>query len=329
MRNDRLRTIFRRNSPRLGLLAVTVGFWLWFAVFATGFTSDFNMFTLLRFAAVQVTIAFGQMIALSAGEMNLSLGAIGGAVAMCAGGLMEIFHLDPLLAVPIGLGLGALLGATNGFLVVRTGINSFVITLATASVYTGLMLAITAADSYDDLPEAFLTFSRIRVLGYPVSPLVLVMLFAAVLLWLLYNKTRLGREILAVGANRRAAAMSGVNVNLTLIKTHMLSGLLAGLAGILNAAMLADAVPRIGMDWLLPSFAIAVIGGTAITGGSVSVGGVIIGGLLVAGITNGVLLLNVSNFFVNLFLGLILLLAVSLDRIRAVVAERWSLRAAR
>lgn len=321
-----MRNTLRRNSPRLGLLAVTAAFWLWFALFATGFTSDFNMFTLLRFAAVQITIAFGQMIALSAGEMNLSLGAIGGAVAMCAGGLMEVLHLDPLLAVPIALALGAVMGAINGLLVVRTGINSFVITLATASVFTGLMLAITQADSYDDLPQAFLTFSRIRVLGYPVSPLVLVMLGAAVALWLLYNKTRLGREILSVGANRRAAAMSGINVDMTLIKTHMLSGLLAGLAGVLNAAMLADAVPRIGMDWLLPSFAIAVIGGTAITGGSVSVGGAVIGGLLVASITNGVLLLNVSNFFVNLFLGLILLLAVSLDRIRAVVAERWSLR---
>jgi ribose transport system permease protein len=329
MANERLRSMLRRNSPRLGLLAVTLSFWLFLTIFATGFTSDFNMFTLLRFAAVQITIAFGQMIALSAGQMNLSLGAIGGAVAMCAGGLMELFHLDPLLAVPIGLALGALMGATNGFLVVRTGINSFVITLATASVYTGLMLAITAADSYDDLPEAFLTFSRIRVLGYPVSPLVLVMLVAAALLWLLYNKTRLGREILSVGANPRAAAMSGVNVGLTLIKTHMLSGLLAGLAGIMNAAMLADAVPRIGMDWLLPSFAIAVIGGTVITGGSVSVGGAIIGGLLVASITNGVLLLNVSNFFVNLFLGLILLLAVSLDRIRAVIGERMALRSTR
>ena len=329
MRNDRLRGILKRNSPRLGLLAVTVSFWVFFALFATGFTNDFNMFTLLRFAAVQITIAFGQMIALSAGEMNLSLGAIGGAVAMLVGGLMEVLHLDPLLAIPVGLALGALLGVTHGLLVVRTGINSFVITLATASVYTGLMLAITAADSYDDLPDAFLTFSRIRVLGYPVSPLVLVMLVAAAALWLLYDKTRLGREILAVGANRRAAAMSGVNVSLTLIKTHMLSGLLAGLAGVLSAAMLADAVPRIGMDWLLPSFAIAVIGGTAITGGSVSVFGVIIGGLLVASITNGVLLLNVSNFFVNLFLGLILLLAVSLDRIRAVIGERLALRSAR
>ena len=129
--------ILRRNSPRLGLLAVTIGFWVWFALFATGFTSDFNMFTLLRFAAVQITIAFGQMIALSAGEMNLSLGAIGGAVAMCAGGLMELFHLDPVLAIPIALALGALMGALNGLLTVRTGINSFVITLATASVYTG------------------------------------------------------------------------------------------------------------------------------------------------------------------------------------------------
>jgi ribose transport system permease protein len=269
------------------------------------------------------------MIALSAGEMNLSLGAIGAGVAMCVGGLMELLHLDPLLAIAIGLALGAAMGAFNGLLVVRTGINSFVITLATASVYTGLMLAITQADSYDDLPQAFLTFSRIRVLDFPVSPLVLMMLGAAVVLWLLYDKTRLGREILAVGSNRRAAAMSGVNVGTTIIKTHLLSGLLAGLAGVMTVGMLAGAVPRIGLDWLLPSFAIAVIGGTAITGGTVSVGGAIIGGLLVASITNGVLLLSVSNFFVNLFLGLILLLAVSLDRIRAVLEERWSLRAAR
>jgi ribose transport system permease protein len=320
-----MRNTLRLNQSRLGLLAVTIVFWASFAIFAQGFLSDFNLFTLLRFAAVQVVVAFGQMIALSAGEMNLSLGAIGGAVAMCAGGLMEVFSLSPFLAIPIALALGALLGSVNGVLTVRTGINSFVITLATASVFTGLMLAITQAHSYDDLPSAFLTFSRIRVLGFPVSPLVLVMLLAAVLLWLIYNKTRLGREILAVGSNRRAAAMSGINVGATLIKTHMLSGLLAGLAGIMTAAMLADAVPRIGMDWLLPSFAIAVIGGTAITGGTVSVGGAIIGGFLVAGITNGVLLLNVSNFFVNLFLGLILLLAVSLDRIRSVAMTRLSL----
>jgi ribose transport system permease protein len=320
-----MRNTLRLNQSMLGLLAVTIVFWASFAIFAQGFLSDFNLFTLLRFAAVQVVVAFGQMIALSAGEMNLSLGAIGGAVAMCAGGLMEVFSLSPFLAIPIALALGALLGSVNGVLTVRTGINSFVITLATASVFTGLMLAITQAHSYDDLPSAFLTFSRIRVLGFPVSPLVLVMLLAAVLLWLLYDKTSLGREILAVGSNRRAAAMSGIPVGATLIKTHALSGLLAGLAGIMTAAMLADAVPVIGMDWLLPSFAIAVIGGTAITGGTVSVGGAIIGGFLVAGITNGVLLLNVSNFFVNLFLGLILLLAVSLDRIRSVTMTRLSL----
>ncbi len=163
----RCENILRRNSAQLGLLAVTIAFWVVFARLRHRLPSDFNLFTLLRFAAVQITIAFGQMIALSAGEMNLSLGAIGGAVAMCAGGLMEMLHLDPLLAIPIALALGALMGALNGFLTVRTGINSFVITLATASVYTGLMLAITQADSYDDLPEAFLTFSRIRVMGYP------------------------------------------------------------------------------------------------------------------------------------------------------------------
>jgi ribose transport system permease protein len=315
----------KRSWTRYGLSLVVFAFWLFFVWRAEGFLTEFNMFTLLRFAAVQITIAFAQMVALSAGEMNLSIGAIGGMVAMFAGGMMEMLGMPPLAAIALGLLLSTILGLINGLLITRTGINSFVITLATSSIFTGIMLIVTRADSYDALPESFLTFSRVRTFGLAISPLVWIMIAAAVSLYLLYTQTALGREILAVGANRRAAQMSGLNLSVIMIKTHVISGLLAGVAGIMSAAMLADAVPVIGTDWLLGSFAAPAIGGTAITGGSVSVLGTVLGGLLIASITNGVLLLNVSNFFVNFFLGIVLLLAVGLDRLRTVYAERTSL----
>lgn len=315
----------RKSWSRYGLLLITMLFWLFFIWRAEGFLTEFNMFTLIRFAAVEITIAFSQMVALSAGEMNLSVGAIGGIVAMFVGGMMELFGFPPLVAISVGLLLATLLGLLNGLLIVRTGINSFIITLATSSIFTGIMLIVTKADSFDALPENFLTFSRVRTFGMAISPLFWIMIITAVLLYLLYKYTAMGREILAVGANRRAAQMSGLSVNRIITITHILSGLLAGIAGIMSVAMLADAVPVIGTDWLLGSFAIPAVGGTAITGGSVSVFGTVLAGFLISSITNGVLLLNVSNFFVNFFLGLVLLLAVGLDRLRKVYAERTSL----
>lgn len=315
----------KRSWSRFGLLLVLMAFWAFFIWRAQGFLTEYNLFTLVRFASVQIMIAFAQMVALSAGEMNLSIGAIGGMVAMFAGGMMEILGVPPLIAIAISLTLSVILGLINGFLITRTGINSFIITLATSSIFTGIMLIVTKADSFDSLPESFLTFSRQRTLGLALSPLFWIMILTAIVLWLLYSRTSLGREILAVGANRRAAQMSGLNQRTILMQTHALSALLAGVAGIMSAAMLADAVPIIGTDWLLGSFAATAVGGTVITGGAVSVFGTVLGGLLIASIYNGVLLLNVSNFFVNFFLGLVLLLAVGLDRLRKVYAERTSL----
>ena len=315
----------KRSWSRFGLFLVLMAFWAFFIWRAEGFLTEYNLFTLVRFASVQIMIAFAQMVALSAGEMNLSIGAIGGMVAMFAGGMMEMFGVPPLIAIAASLALAVILGLINGFLITRTGINSFIITLATSSIFTGIMLIVTKADSFDSLPESFLTFSRQRTLGLALSPLFWIMIVTAIVLCLVYNRTALGREILAVGANRRAAQMSGLNHRTILIKTHVLSALLAGVAGIMSAVMLADAVPIIGTDWMLGSFAATAVGGTAITGGAVSVFGTVLGGLLIASIYNGVLLLNVSNFFVNFFLGLVLLLAVYLDRLRKVYAERTSL----
>ncbi len=319
--NERAAQALRLWS-RLGLLLVNVAFWTLFTVAAPGFLSDYNLFTLLRFVSVQIVIGLSQMVALSVGEMNLAVGAIGAIVALMTGGLMQVLGVPPILAMILGFGFALLAGAINGLLIVRTGINSFIITLATSSMFTGLMLITTKAKAYDALPASFVEFGKMRLFELPLSPLVLIMLAVAAFLFFMYRSTALGRQMLAVGANRRAASMSGVQTPRVLVIAHMVSAGTAGIAGIMMAAMLGSAVPVIGQDWLLPSFAAPAIGGTLISGGIVSVFGAVMGGLLIGSITNGLLLLNVSNFWLNLFLGVVLLSAVVLDRVRVIQTSR-------
>ena len=158
-----------RQVALLALLLVTVGFWIYFSVAASGFTSDFNLFSLLRFAAIQITIGFAQMVALSIGDLNLAVGAIGGATGMIAGWAMQFLGLPPLVAVLFALAAGTLLGFGNALLITWTRINSFIVTLATASLITGAMLILTHSDPFSRLPDSFTSFSETEVAGLPVS----------------------------------------------------------------------------------------------------------------------------------------------------------------
>ncbi len=316
----------RKGWYRLGLLLVTGLFWLLFAWQAKGFLNSFNIFTLLRFASIQVMVGFAQMIALSAGEMDLSVGAIGCGVAMFSGALMQLLHVPFPLAILFGLLLGATAGLFNGLLVVTTKISSFIITLATLSMFSGIMFITTKANAFTVLPKGFFDLSRVWTFGLPISPLVWVVVVVAVILYFMYANTALGRKILSVGANRRAAEMSGIRSSRIRVTVFVLVGIVAGLAGLMDAARLESAGPIIGTEWLLASFAVPAIGGTSIFGGSVAVFGAVLGGILTSTITNGVLLMNVSNFFVNSFLGLILLFAVGLDRLQKVYRERTTVR---
>jgi ribose transport system permease protein len=316
----------RRFDPlklwsRLGLLLVNVGIWALFAALAGGFLSDFNLFTLLRLTSIQIVIGLAQMVVLAIGDMNLAVGAIGGVVAMFTGAILQLAGLPLELALPLALAFGVLAGIVNGVLIVVTRINSFIITLATAGIFTGLMLIVTKANSYSGLPLSLVSFSGRQVLGLTmISPYVPIMLGVALALFALYRSTRLGREMLAVGANRRAAAMSGIAVSRIVIVAHGLSGGLAAVAGVMTVGLLGTAAPVIGNDWLLASFVAPIVGGTLLSGGIVSVWGTVLGGVLVGTITNGLFLLGVSSFWLNTFFGLVLLAAVWLDRLGRVAA---------
>ena len=306
-------------SNEFGLLALNVIAAVIFATALPGFTTPFSLFTLSRQIGIDTMIGLSMMAVIVTGGLDLSVGAIGACSAMAFGYFAERLGLPLALAIPAALALGGMLGSINGTVIVRSGVHSFIITLASMSIYFGVMIYLSKAEAFHGLPAEVAIFGRMKAFG-PVSVLLVTTLVAGAGLLVLYRFTRLGREILAAGASPRAAELSGVPVGRTVIACHTLAGALAALAGLMLTARTGAAVPsmagHLGQDWLLPAFLAPVLGGSLLTGGRVSVAGTLLGAAFVTIITSGLLLMRVSEFWVQACLGFMLLAAVLIDRAR-------------
>lgn len=281
------------------------------------FLSPFNIQVLLAAVAVNAVIAMAQMVIIAVGQMNLSVGAIGGLAAVCFAGMMQVWGLPPLPAALLGLGIGVAAGLINGLLIAWTGITAFVITLASLSVFKGANLGITRAQPFYQIPEAVKAFGNTTMLGplpWLVAPAAMVVFGA----WYLLNRQPIGRFILAVGGNPHAAELSGISIARTVVVAHALSGFLAALAGIMLVGRLQIGQPSIGDDWLILSFAAPVIGGAVLAGGHVSVAGTVLGVVIVAIITQSLVLFEIDPFVVQIVLGGLILWAVGINRLREV-----------
>ena len=281
------------------------------------FASAFNIEILLLAIATNTMIALSQMIIVAIGQMNLSVGAIGGLTAIAFAGLMQVWGLPPPVAAIAALAIGVAAGALNGYLIARTGISAFIITLATLSIFKGINLGITRAQPFYGVPDSVKAFGNTAMLG-PLPWLILPTLLVALAIWYLLNRQRLGRYILAVGGNANAAELSGISVFTAIVCAHALSGLLAALAGVMLVARLQIGQPTIGDDWLILSFAAPVIGGAVLAGGHVSVGGTVLGVAIVAIITQALVLFEIDPFLVQVVLGGLILWAVGVNRFREV-----------
>jgi ribose transport system permease protein len=298
------------------LVAIVIGS-LALAFVSPNFLTEFNIYVMLRSFCVGLLVGFAQMVTLGVGQMNIAVGAIGGLVAICFGGMMEVWGLPIAAAVPLALLIGIVAGAINGLLTVRTGINGFIITLATASAFTGINFGITKSIPFYKMPPALVAFGEQHLFAFPY--LLIAPLIVAAVLWLFFARTVPGRQLLAFGGNAQAAELSGISRERVIVLAHVLSGLLAAIAAVLAVAQLGSAQPSIGSDWLLLSFAAPIIGGAALTGGSISVVGTIFAVVLIALIENGMVLVNVDPYWVEFLLGALILAAVWLNRWRAVV----------
>ena len=285
--------------------------------FSPNFLSAFNIQTLLLAIAVNVLIAFSQMIIIAIGQMNLSVGAIGGLSAIAFAGMIEVWGVPAPYAAIAALLAGVACGVLNGVLISVTGISAFVITLATLSIYKGINLGITHAQPFYGVPESVKALGTAALIG-PVPMLILPTLIAAAALWFLLARLPAGRFILAVGGNEHAASLSGISVRKVVILAHAISGLLAACAGILLVARLQIGQPSIGDDWLILSFAAPVIGGAVLAGGHVSVAATSLGVVIVALITQALVLFSIDPFLVQVVLGSLILAAVGINRLRQV-----------
>ena len=285
------------------------------------FLSPFNIQILLLAISVNALVAFAQMVIIAIGQMNLSVGAIGGLAAISFAGMMEVWGLPWPIAAVLSLAIGLAAGLTNGLLCAYTGISAFVITLATLSVYKGINLGITEAQPFYQIPEIVKSLGNTTVLG-PIPWLVVPFALSAIVLWYLLFRLPLGRSILAVGGNTHAAELSGISVPRIVVFAHAVSGFLAAMAGIMLVARLQLGQPSIGDDWLILSFAAPIIGGAVLTGGRVSVGGTCCGVAIVAIITQVLVLFNINPFLVQVVLGGLILWAVGVNRIREVRGQR-------
>src|SRR6202162_4482117 len=151
------------------------------AVVSPNFLSEFNFYVLLRSVCVSMLVAFAQMVTLAVGQMNLSVGALGGMVAILFGGMMEVFGVPLWLAIPIALAIGVLGGLVNGLLAAHTGINGFMVTLATGSAFTGVNLGLTKSVPFYNMPHALQNFGTGRIGAFPfllIAPLAVTPLLA-------------------------------------------------------------------------------------------------------------------------------------------------------
>ena len=305
-----------RQSEWFGLLLIAVVASVVLALSKPAFLSTHNLYVLMLGFSLSVLVALAQMIIIAIGQMNLSVGAMGGLVAIIFAGMMEVWGLPPALAALFGLLIGVAAGFFNGYVTVKTGISAFVVTLATLSIFKGINLGITEAQPFYQIPDS------VRILGNgrigPMPYLLFLPLVIIFTMTVLINRSVIGRQILAVGANLNAARLSGISVTRIVIIAHMISGALAALAGMLTVARLQLGDPMIGNDWLIISFAAPVIGGAVLTGGKVSVIGTCLGVVIITLITNALVLLQVDPFYVQLLLGALILAAVGVNRYREV-----------
>lgn len=295
-----------RTMPNMRALVPYLAFVLIFAFFSImafdRFNTLHNFSTILQQATVLAIVAFGMHFVISTGSIDLSVGStlslaglVGAAVSLWAGPL----------GIVAALGVGALVGLFNGVVFTYLKVPSFMVSLGTLLAVQGLTIV------YSRSNPIVIDASIMPIGMFPNIVYVAAGVF--VLCYVLYNHTTFGRYCMAIGGDERVSGMSGLPVNAIKVSVFVVSGLLAGLGGIVMAARLGAATPTAGSAFELSVISAVVLGGTPLTGGVGSMQNTVIGALIIAMLGNGLIILGISSEIQKIITGLILILAVFLS----------------
>ncbi|CAH5368420.1 ABC transporter permease [Klebsiella oxytoca] len=297
----------RDAGTLIGLLIIIVTFSFLSPVFLT----LPNLLNILQQSSINALIALGMTLVIISGCIDLSVGPTAAMSAVFGASLM-VAGIPLPLAVVLTLGVGAACGLFSGTLIAWAGLQPFIVTLGGLSLFRAIALIFTGGNPVFGIPSSFRDMINSSLFGIP-TPIVIVAIIALIL-WTVMNKTPLGEYILAIGGNEEAARVAGVPVRQTKITVYVISGILASLASLILIGRLGAAEPTIGTLWELDAIAAAAIGGASLMGGKGSIFGTLIGVIILGALRNGLTLLNIQAFYQLLATGLIIIIAMLIDR---------------
>ncbi len=270
-----------------------------------------NLLNVARQVSINAVLAAGMTFVILTGGIDLSVGSVLAIAGAIMAGALSTGR--PLLAgIAGGLAVGGVLGLINGLVITRGKVQPFIATLAMLTIGRGLTLVYTDGRPITGLPDAFVWLGAGEVLRLPVPVLIMAAVFLAS--FVILTQTVPGRYVYAIGGNEEAARLSGVNVALYKTLVYVVSGVLSAASAVILTARLNSAQPTAGSGYELDAIAAVVLGGTTLAGGEGSIGGTLLGAIIIGVINNGLNLLNVSSFYQLVVKGIVILLAVLLDR---------------
>jgi erythritol transport system permease protein len=310
---------------------------VFFAVISEPFTKESNQIILAKQVAINAILGLGMTFVILTGGIDLSVGAIVGLTGMIAGGLInEGLVLEPLNRVVyfnvwivgfLAILVGMFVGLINGILITRFNVAPFIATLGTLYMARGFALLRNDGATFPNLigkPELHNTgFERLGandLLGLPYS--IWIMIGLALIAIFITLKTPFGRQVFAIGGNKRAAELSGVRVKSITMLTYVISGFCAAIVGLIVTSQLVASHPATGETWELNAIAAVVLGGTSLAGGRGTILGTIVGAFVIGVLRNGMILEGLSSFWQMVITGFVIILAVIIDQVQQRLQER-------
>jgi len=285
-----------------------------------------NIMDIFLMNTVLAIMAFGMLVVILTGGIDVSVGAMVATVTMVVGNFMAHVTGNLFAVFLVGIGTGAILGFLNGLLIAKLRIHAIVVTLGTMSIIYGAMFYITGGEwvTQERIPQNFQQFGRTvfghiptvngGATGLPIQ--FLFVLLAVAVTWALLRFTMFGRSVFAIGGSRISAERAGFRIDRTVILVYLFEGILVGTAGVVHTSIVRQVDPNAFNGFELQVIAAVVLGGASILGGSGSVLGTVLGVALIAVLNNGLILMRVSSYWQQIIIGLVIILAVSMDIIQ-------------
>jgi ribose transport system permease protein len=312
----RLRRIFRAQEA--GILLVLILMSTFLSLQTDTFLTSRNLFNILRaFSWVGIS-AFGEILVIITGGIDLSVGSTMALAGLVTALALTSWGLPVIPSIIIGLLTGGIIGLVNGLLISRAKLPPFIATLGLMSIARGICYGLTNGQPVRGLPASFNFTGQydLQVAGVGIPLPVIVMFVLVIVMSLFLNRTVWGYRIYALGGNEQATALSGINTGRVKLLVYTLCGLLTAVGGLLMTARLGVAAPTAALGYELDVIAAVVIGGTSLMGGEGTVLGVLIGAAIMQVLRNGLVLLGFPAYWQPAAIGLVIIVAITLDQLR-------------